>query len=81
MKHRRVPLGGEVESDLFRKWNSQNAPPDWHAHTSALLGNRAGCTGKGGIGVGADQTYGTHHKDQDYRQHYCVFRDVLTFIV
>ena len=29
----------------------------------SLLGNRAGCTGKGGIGVGADQTYGTHHKD------------------
>ena len=34
---------------------------------TSLLGNRAGYTGKGNFGVGADQTYGTHHKDQDHQ--------------
>jgi hypothetical protein len=33
------------------------------------------------IGVGSDQTDSSNDNDQDYRQHDCIFGDILSFLI
>jgi hypothetical protein len=42
--------------------------------------NRAGCGGKGVVGIASDQPDCPHHQDENNGQHYCIFSDVLAVV-
>jgi len=46
-----------------------------------LLGNRTRSCREHVVGVSADQPDGTHHKHENYRQHYRVFGDILALLL